>query len=142
MTLRRWMFGCAVLPLTIFACRVQRDDAAALQDPLGAVGPPGAAAAADSGTSQAGGSIDAFVALEMATHHREGVQVALVKNGATVFSKAYGKADVAHSVPVTNATIFPVSSMSKALMVVAVHHHAHAADAHVEHPESLRPDRP
>ena len=108
----------ALLGLAI-ACRTGNEETASSKDPLAEVGPPSAASAADSGTGNAQ-SIDAFVAAQMTTHHREGVQVALLENGTTVFSKGYGKADVTRNVAVDERTIFPVSSMSKVVMDVAV----------------------
>ena len=49
-----------------------------------------------------------------------GVQVAVVKGGKIVLSKAFGLADIEHSVPVTNKTIFPIFSCTKALTGVAI----------------------
>jgi CubicO group peptidase (beta-lactamase class C family) len=66
-------------------------------------------------------SIDAFIDAQMQKHHREGLSVAVVKNGTLMWSKGYGFADVAKNAPATpDKTLFLVSSMSKVVMVVAV----------------------
>ena len=49
-----------------------------------------------------------------------GVQVAVVKEGNVVLSKSFGTADIEHSVAVTNKTIFPIYSCTKAFTGVAV----------------------
>lgn len=57
----------------------------------------------------------------MKKHHREGLAAAVIKNGALVWSKGYGSADVAHGKAATpDKTVFLASSMSKVVMLVAV----------------------
>jgi CubicO group peptidase (beta-lactamase class C family) len=64
--------------------------------------------------------LDAFVESERQRHHRVGVSVAVVKNDALLWARGYGLADVEAGRPATADTIYLVSSMSKAVMAVAV----------------------
>jgi CubicO group peptidase (beta-lactamase class C family) len=49
-----------------------------------------------------------------------GMQVAVVQHGKLVLTRAYGLADVQHSVPVTTKTPFSIASMTKAFTGVAI----------------------
>jgi CubicO group peptidase (beta-lactamase class C family) len=62
---------------------------------------------------------DAIVRRAMAEQHIPGLQIAVVKNGKIVMSRAYGVADLAKQTPVTPATIFPINSITKAFTGVA-----------------------
>jgi len=63
---------------------------------------------------------DAFLRKEMKERHIPGMQVAVVQHGKLVLTRAYGLADVQHSVPVTTKTPFSIASMTKAFTGVAV----------------------
>ena len=62
---------------------------------------------------------DAIVRRAMAEQHIPGLQVAVVKDGRIVMSRAYGVADIVQRTPVTPATIFPINSITKAFTGVA-----------------------
>ncbi|WP_262893388.1 serine hydrolase [Spirosoma profusum] len=49
-----------------------------------------------------------------------GLQVAVVQHGKLVLSKSYGTANVQDAVPVTNRSIFPINSCTKAFTGVAI----------------------
>ena len=66
------------------------------------------------------GKIDAFVQKEMRERHIPGMQVAVVQHGKLVLTRAYGLADVQHSIPVTPRTPFSIASITKAFTGVAV----------------------
>jgi len=62
---------------------------------------------------------DAIVRRAMTEQHIPGLQIAVVKNGRIVMSRAYGVSDLAKQTPVTPATIFPINSITKAFTGVA-----------------------
>lgn len=62
---------------------------------------------------------DAIVRRAMTEQHIPGLQIAVVKDGEIVMSRAYGVADLANKTPVTPATIFPINSITKAFTGVA-----------------------
>ncbi len=62
---------------------------------------------------------DAIVRRAMAEQHIPGLQIAVVKNGRIVMSRAYGVADLAKQTPVTPGTVFPINSITKAFTGVA-----------------------
>ena len=62
---------------------------------------------------------DALVRRFMAERHVPGAQVVVVKDGAIVFSRAYGVADLAAGAKVTPTTTFPINSITKAFTGVA-----------------------
>jgi CubicO group peptidase (beta-lactamase class C family) len=64
--------------------------------------------------------VETLVQREMRERRIPGVQVAVVKNGKIVLSKAFGVADVERSVPVNNKTVFPIYSCTKAFTGVAI----------------------
>jgi len=49
-----------------------------------------------------------------------GLQLAIVKNGEIIKLQGYGEANLQHAVKVTNQTVFPINSMTKAFTGVAV----------------------
>jgi len=67
-----------------------------------------------------GARLSTFVASEMARHHREGVTIAAVKNGKTVWHRAFGRADLATDTPMADDSVFLMASMSKPVMAIAV----------------------
>ncbi|ADG10103.1 hypothetical protein B7G68_08320 [Caulobacter segnis] len=62
---------------------------------------------------------DAIVRRAMAEQHIPGLQIAVVKDGKIVMSRAYGVADLANGTAVTPATRFPINSITKAFTGVA-----------------------
>lgn len=62
---------------------------------------------------------DAIVRRAMAEQHIPGLQIAVIKDGKIVMSRAYGVADLAKQTPVTPGTIFPLNSITKAFTGVA-----------------------
>ncbi len=66
------------------------------------------------------GSVEALIQREMRERRIPGVQVAVVKGGKIVLSKSFGVADSQHSVPVSNQTVFPIYSCTKAFTGVAI----------------------
>src|SRR5215217_8120217 len=65
-------------------------------------------------------NVEKLIQREMRERRIPGIQVAVVKDGKIVLRKAFGTADVQHSVPVTNRTIFPIYSCTKAFTGVAI----------------------
>ncbi|MGB6062400.1 MAG: serine hydrolase domain-containing protein, partial [Candidatus Aquilonibacter sp.] len=57
--------------------------------------------------------IGTIVQTAMAQQHLVGVEVAVGRNGTTLFSKGYGLRDQAKNLPVTASTVFPIGSISK-----------------------------
>jgi CubicO group peptidase (beta-lactamase class C family) len=64
--------------------------------------------------------VEAFVQRLMLTNKIPGVQVAVVQHGKLVLLGAYGIANVEDSLPVSNQSVFPINSMTKAFAGVAV----------------------
>ncbi|MBD1581014.1 serine hydrolase [Pseudoalteromonas sp. S16_S37] len=64
--------------------------------------------------------IDQLIKVKMQQRHIPGLQLAVVKNGELVKQANYGFADLQHQVPVTENTIFPINSMTKAFTGVAI----------------------
>ncbi len=56
----------------------------------------------------------------MARDHIPGVAVGIVERGHLVFARGFGYRDVAHRLPVTPDTLFPIGSCSKAFTATAV----------------------
>ena len=63
---------------------------------------------------------DDFIGKIMEKRHIPGLQLAVVKNGKIIKLQGYGESNLQHSVKVTNQTIFPVNSMTKAFTGVAM----------------------
>jgi CubicO group peptidase (beta-lactamase class C family) len=57
---------------------------------------------------------------EMQTRRIPGLQLAVVRNGKIVLLKSFGTADVQNSVPVTDKSVFPINSCTKAFTGVAI----------------------
>lgn len=62
---------------------------------------------------------DAIVRRAMTERHIPGLQIAVVKDGKIVMSRAYGVADLAKQTPATPNTIFTINSITKAFTGVA-----------------------
>lgn len=62
---------------------------------------------------------DGVIRRAMAEQHIPGLQIAVVKDGRIVMSRAYGVADLAKQTPVTPGTVFPLNSITKAFTGVA-----------------------
>lgn len=77
----------------------------------------GAAASVDA-DSQAS-AVERLVQSEMAARAIPGAQVAIVQNRKIVFTGAYGWARLDAATPVTEQTVFPINSISKAVAGVA-----------------------
>ncbi|GAB4024405.1 serine hydrolase [Spirosoma gilvum] len=64
--------------------------------------------------------VDAFLREKINERRITGLQVAVVQHGKVVLSKSYGMANVQDKVPVTNRSIFPIYSCTKAFTGVAI----------------------
>jgi len=64
--------------------------------------------------------VEAFIIGQMKTRKIPGMQVAVVQHGKIVFLKSFGIANLEDSIPVSNKTLFPVHSITKAFVGVAV----------------------
>lgn len=62
---------------------------------------------------------DAIVRRAMSEQHIPGLQIAVVKNGQIVMSRAYGVSSLATGAPATVQTVFPIHSITKAFTGVA-----------------------
>ena len=62
---------------------------------------------------------DAIVRRAMTEQHIPGLQIAVVKDGKIVMSRAYGVADLAKQTPATPGTVFTINSITKAFTGVA-----------------------
>ncbi|WP_046004624.1 serine hydrolase [Pseudoalteromonas rubra] len=64
--------------------------------------------------------VDKFIQALMKERHIPGLQLAVIKNGKIIKQGNYGFADLQHQVPVTEKTVFPINSMTKAFTGVAI----------------------
>jgi D-alanyl-D-alanine carboxypeptidase len=71
------------------------------------------------GTAEANG-VDEFVRTQMEAGHVPGASVAVVKEGRVVFAKGYGMANLEHSVPATEHTVYQLASVTKQFTATAV----------------------
>ena len=67
----------------------------------------------------AGRSIDALFA-DWSGHDRPGCAVGVVRDGALVFGRGYGTADLEHGVPIDARTVFDVGSVSKQFTAASI----------------------
>jgi CubicO group peptidase (beta-lactamase class C family) len=67
-----------------------------------------------------GGGAEALLRREMRERRIPGLQVAVVRRGKIVLLRSFGVADIQNSVPVTNKSIFPINSCTKAFTGVAI----------------------
>jgi CubicO group peptidase (beta-lactamase class C family) len=65
-------------------------------------------------------NVEALLQREMQERRIPGLQVAVVQNQRIVLLKSFGIADLQHSVPTTNKTVFPIYSCTKAFTGVAI----------------------
>ena len=65
-------------------------------------------------------SAETLLRREMFERRIPGLQAAVVRNGKIVLLKAFGTADIQHSVLTTNKTVFPIYSCTKAFIGVAI----------------------
>jgi CubicO group peptidase (beta-lactamase class C family) len=65
-------------------------------------------------------SIDIFVNTQMQKRKIPGLQLAIVKNGSIVKTAHYGFANVQDSIPVSDKTVFPINSITKAFTGIAI----------------------
>ncbi len=63
---------------------------------------------------------DDFMARAMREFKVPGAAVAIVKDGKIILAKGYGFRDVAHKLPITGATLFPIASITKSFTVTAL----------------------
>jgi CubicO group peptidase (beta-lactamase class C family) len=68
----------------------------------------------------AGDGVEALLRREMRERRIPGLQVAVVRRGKIVLLRSFGVADIQNSVPVTNKSIFPINSCTKAFTGVAM----------------------
>jgi CubicO group peptidase (beta-lactamase class C family) len=66
-----------------------------------------------------GEQVDALMRRAMADRRIPGLQIAVVKDGKIVLSRAYGQANLQTPVPVTDETVFSINSITKAFTGVA-----------------------
>lgn len=81
--------------------------------------------------------IDGVVRREMQARSIPGLQVALVRSGRIVFSKAYGVADLESHAPVTRDSVFTLNSSTKAFTGVAIMQLVQAGQVSLDAPVSL-----
>jgi D-alanyl-D-alanine carboxypeptidase len=79
-----------------------------------------AAAMADALSAGQVAKIDAIVSAAMAKQHLAGVEVAVGRNGSTLFAKGYGLRDKSKNLPVTASTVFPFGSIGKQFTAACV----------------------
>ena len=65
-------------------------------------------------------SVEVLLRREIQERRIPGLQIAVVKDGKIVLLKSMGSADIQHSVAVTNKTVFPIYSCTKAFTGVAI----------------------
>lgn len=70
--------------------------------------------------SQINEEVDQYVAQIMERHGIPGAAVAIIRNDSIIHKKNYGLANIEHSVPVTDATIFRVYSITKIFIAVGI----------------------
>lgn len=63
---------------------------------------------------------DEFMASAMKELKVPGAAVAVVKDGTVLLAKGYGFRDVAHQLPTTGSTLFPIASITKSFTVTAL----------------------
>lgn len=71
-------------------------------------------------TPSALGDLDAFIEAEMAKEKTPGLAIAVVKDGQVIYQRGFGYRDVAHQLPVTANTAFPIASVTKSFTVLSL----------------------
>lgn len=64
--------------------------------------------------------VEALLLREMRERRIPGLQAAVVRNGKIVLLKSFGVADIQNSVPVSDKSVFPINSCTKAFTGVAI----------------------
>ena len=65
-------------------------------------------------------AIDKLVKEEMDKQHISGLSLGIVKNGKTMLVKGYGSANLEHSIPATENTVYKIGSVSKQMIATAI----------------------
>jgi CubicO group peptidase (beta-lactamase class C family) len=65
-------------------------------------------------------SLDSFISVTMSTYHIPGLSACILKEGDLVWNKAYGYADFASKIPMTDSTLFWIASISKTITGTAL----------------------
>jgi CubicO group peptidase (beta-lactamase class C family) len=65
-------------------------------------------------------SVDSFITATMFSENIPGLSACILKDGDLVWKNAYGYADVARQIPVTDSTLFPLASISKTITGTAL----------------------
>ncbi len=81
-------------------------------------------------------TLDRFIKQTMEKRRIPGLQLAIVKDGMIIRSGNYGLANVQDSIPVSDKTVFPVNSITKAFTGVAVMQLVEAGRLKLEDPVS------
>lgn len=71
-------------------------------------------------TSRIASTVSALMRSKMRERQIPGLQIAVIHHGTIVMHGAYGTADLQHSVPVTDQTLFSIASITKAFAGVAI----------------------
>lgn len=66
------------------------------------------------------GEVEALVRREMRERRIPGLQVAVVRRGKIVLLRSFGVASIQNSIPVTDKSVFPINSCTKAFTGVAI----------------------
>lgn len=88
----------------------------AVVEPAAASGLPDAEAQAAPSLAQ----VDAIIQKEMAESHILGLSAAIVRDGKVLWSRGFGKADLARGTDVTPDTVFVIASSSKVVVATAL----------------------
>lgn len=64
-------------------------------------------------------AVEAYLQKQMALRHIPGMQVAVVRHGKLLFLHSFGTAYLQDSIPVTDSTLFPIFSITKAFTGIA-----------------------
>lgn len=71
-------------------------------------------------TQKTENTVDAFILTKMKERWITGLQLAVVQHGKIALLRSYGLANVQDSLPVTNRSIFPIYSCTKAFTGLAI----------------------
>src|SRR5690348_15221755 len=82
------------------------------------------------------GVIDKLVQTTMGEHHIAGVTIAVARDGAIVYSRAYGYADIAAKKPAAANTVYPIGSITKQFTAAGILLLAEAGKLSIDDPLS------